>query len=224
MTTPTQRRQDSSDRAIRVLLVDDHPALRAGLRSLLSGESGIAVQGDVGSGEDGYAWYRAHRPDVVVMDLTMPGFGGIECLRRILQFDPGARVLVYTVHTADAMLDRVLALGGLGYVTKGSDVDVLVRGIREVARGRGFVSPDMVPAMVRKHASDERALPEQLGDRGFQIFLLIAQGHAVAECARLLNLSEKTVRNHLTQIKSRLDVADTAGLTRVAIRAGLVEP
>lgn len=215
---------DSSDQAIRVLLVDDHPALRAGLRSLLSGESGIAVQGDTGSGEEAYAWYRAHRPDVVVMDLSMPGFGGLECLRRILQFDSAARVLVYTVHSADAMLDRVLALGGLGFVTKGSDVDVLVQGIREVARGRGFLSPDMVSAMVRRRASEERALPEQLGDRGFQIFLLTAQGHNAQACARLLNLSEKTVRNHLTRIKARLDVPDTAGLTRVAIRAGLVEP
>jgi len=215
---------ESPTPSIRVLLVDDHPALRAGLRSLLSGESGIAVHGDAGSGEEAYAWYRAHRPDVVVMDLTMPGFGGLECLRRILQFDPAARVLVYTVHSADAMLDRVLALGGLGYVTKGSDVDVLVQGIREVARGHGFLSPDMVSAMVRRHASDERALPERLGDRGFQIFLLTAQGHSAQACARLLNLSEKTVRNHLTRIKARLDVPDTAGLTRVAIRAGLVEP
>jgi len=224
MSPHSHRRHDSPDQAIRVLLVDDHPALRAGLRSLLSGESGIAVQGDTGSGEDAYAWYRAHRPDVVVMDLSMPGFGGIECLRRILQFDPQARVLVYTVHAADAMLDRVLALGGLGYVTKASDVDVLVHGIREVARGRGFLSPDMVSAMVRRHASDERALPEQLGDRGFQIFLLTAQSHNAQACARLLSLSEKTVRNHLTRIKAKLDVADTAALTRVAIRAGLVEP
>jgi len=215
---------ESPTPSIRVLLVDDHPALRAGLRSLLSGESGIAVHGDAGSGEEAYAWYRAHRPDVVVMDLTMPGFGGLECLRRILQFDPSARGLFYTVHSADAMLDRVLALGGLGYVTKGSDVDVLVQGIREVARGHGFLSPDMVSAMVRRHASDERALPERLGDRGFQIFLLTAQGHSAQACARLLNLSEKTVRNHLTRIKARLDVPDTAGLTRVAIRAGLVEP
>ena len=207
-----------------MLLVDDHPALRAGLRSLLSGEPGIAIQGDVATGEEAYGWYRTHRPDVVVMDLSMSGFGGMECVRRILQFDPMARILVYTVHTSDTMLNRVLALGGLGYVTKGSDFESLLKGIREVAGHRGFVSPDMISFMVRGRSVGDRSLPEQLGDRGFQVFLLTAQGHKVTECAQILNLSDKTIRNHLTQIKARLKLADTAALTRLAIRAGLVEP
>lgn len=221
---PVQRPASPATKPISVLLVDDHPALRAGLRSLLSGEAGIEVQGDVASGEDAYAWYRAQRPDVVVMDLTMSGFGGIEGMHRILALDPKARIIVYTVHTSETMLNRVLALGGLGYVTKGSSLDVLVAGIHEVANYRGFVSPDMIPYMVRKHAANDRPLADQLGDRGFQIFLLTAQGRKVAECAQILNLSVKTIRNHLTQIKSKLNLADTAELTRLAIRAGLVAP
>ncbi len=208
---------------ISLLLVDDHPALRAGLISLLACEPGLQVQGHVANGEDAYAWYRARQPDVVVMDLSMEGCGGLEALRRIMQFAPQAQVLIYSVHASEAMLHRALALGALGYVSKGSETDILIHGIREVASHRGYVSPDLVPAMVRKHTGPTQPLLENLSDREFQILLLTAQGHKVEECARALNLSDKTVRNHLTRIKARLNVADTAELIRLAIRAGLVD-
>ncbi len=224
MSTSDPARNRSSAPACSLLLVDDHPALRAGLRSLLSSAPGLLIQADVASGEEAYAWYRAHQPDVVVMDLSMEGYGGIEALRRIVQFDPQARILIYTVHASEVMLYRALDMGALGFVTKASDVDTLISGIREVARQRGFISPDMIPAMVRKHTVHNQSLLEQLGEREFQILLLTGQGRKVGECAQMLNLSEKTVRNHLTRIKARLNVADTAELTRLAIRAGLVEP
>lgn len=214
----------ASSHPVSILIVDDHPALRAGLCSLLSSEKGIRVVNEAASGEDACNRYRLDRPDVVVMDLSMTGFGGIEAIRRILRYDSQARVLVYSVHATDVMLNRTLALGALGYVSKASDTDVLIHGIREVAQGRGFVSPDLVPAMVRQHATHDRTLVEQLGHREFQIFLLISQGMKVEACAQALNLSEKTIRNHLTHIKSGLNVANTADLTRLAIRAGLVEP
>lgn len=212
-----------SNALIRLLLVDDHPALRAGLASLLACEPGLEVQGKVANGEDAYVWYRDQRPDVVVMDLSMEGCGGVEALRRIMQFAPRARVLIYSVHASEAMLHRALALGALGYVTKGSEIDTLIHGIREVACHRGYVSPDLIPAMVSKHAGKAPSLLEALTDREFQVLLLTAQGNRVEECARALNLSDKTVRNHLTRIKTRLHVADTAELTRLAIRAGLVD-
>lgn len=223
---PTSQPADHSSSAavFNLLLVDDHPALRAGLRSLLSSTPGLLIQADVASGEEAYVWYRDHQPDVVVMDLSMEGYGGIEALRRIMQFDPQARILIFSVHDSDVMLYRALDLGALGYVTKASDVDTLISGIREVARQRGFISPDMIPAMVRKHTVHDKSLLDQLGEREFQILLLIGQGRKVGECAQMLNLSEKTIRNHLTRIKARLNVADTAELTRLAIRAGLVEP
>lgn len=104
------------------------------------------------------------------MDISMEGCGGIEALRRIIQFDPQARILIYTVHASDAMLYRALDMGALGYVTKASDIDTLISGIREVARQRGFISPDMIPAMVRKHTThNQYSLLEQLGKREFQI-------------------------------------------------------
>jgi two-component system invasion response regulator UvrY len=209
---------------LKLLLVDDHPALRAGLRSLLSAEPGIEVVGDVANGEDACAWYRGQRPDVVVMDLSMEGFGGMEAIRRILQFDPQAAILVYSVHSSEVMLSRALTLGALGYVTKASSTDILIGGIREVAARRGYVSPDLIPAMVQHHGTHDRPQLQQLGDREFQILLLTAQGLRVESCAQTLNLSEKTVRNHLTNIKAKLKVANTAELTRLAIRAGLAEP
>ena len=209
---------------ISVLIVDDHPALRAGLRSLLSTEPDIRVAGEAGSGEEAYSWYRSHTPDVVVLDLSMEGIGGMEALRRIRQHDPGAGVLVYSVHSAETMLTRALSLGALGYVTKGSDNGVLVTGIREVAGRRGFVSPDLISLMVRRQTAAERPLLEQLSNKEFQVLLLTAQGQAPAACALTLSMSEKTVRNHLTRIKATLGAADTAGLVRLAVRAGLVEP
>ncbi len=213
-----------SHSSIRLLLVDDHPALRAGLRSLLSGEADFSVRADLSSGEEAYAWYRANQPDVVVMDISMEGYGGLEALRHILQFDPKARVLIYTVHDSEIMLQRALGLGALGYVTKGSHIDALIQGIREVARGRGYVSPDMIHGMVRKQATRESSPLEDLSNREFHILLLTAQGRSALECARALNLSEKTVRNHLSRIKAKVKVADTAGLTRLAIRMGIVTP
>lgn len=209
---------------IRLLLVDDHPALRAGLRSLLSTEPDFEVVADVGSGEEAYAWYRMHRPDVVILDLSMAGMGGMAALRRILQLDAAARVLVYSVHATEMMLSRALSFGALGYVTKANAAGVLIAGIHEVAQGRGFVSPDLINLMVRHHASHQRPLLEQLSDKEFQVLLLTAQGQPADACARALSMSEKTVRNQLTKIKAKLGVADTAGLILLAVRAGLVTP
>ena len=220
----SELRARPSRHGIGVLLADDHPALRAGLCSLLSTEEDIEVLGEAVSGEEAYGWYRAHRPDVVVMDLSMEGMGGMEALRRILQHDAAAGVLIYSVHATEVMLNRALSLGALGYVTKASDTGVLIAGIREVASRRGFVSPDLIPVMVRHHASHERSLLEQLSDKEFQVLLLTAQGHQAEACAQALSISGKTVRNHLTRIKAKLGAADTAGLILLAMRAGLVAP
>lgn len=221
---PSHRTAPVAGRPIGVLLADDHPALRAGLRSLLSTEPDMDVVGESGSGEEAYAWYRTHQPDVVVMDLSMEGMGGMEALGRIVKHDSAARILVYSVFSTEVMLNRALSLGALGYVTKGNDTEVLIDGIREVARGRGFVSPDLISVMVRRRASRERSLLEQLSDREFQILVLTAQGLHAEACGQALSLSEKTVRNHLTKIKAKLGVVDTAGLVLLAVGAGLVEP
>jgi len=224
MDSPISAPLATVDRPIAILLVDDHPALRAGLRSLLSAEPGISVIGGAASGEEAYTRYREFRPDVVIMDLFMQGYGGLEAIHHIRHFDGQARILVYSICATEVMVNRALAAGALGYVTKGSNTEFLVQGVREVGKGRGYVSPDLIDFMVHSHTSRDRPLLANLSHREFQVLLLTAHGKKPDACAQTLNVGEKTVRNHLSQIKAKLHVADTADLIRLAIRAGLVEP
>ncbi|MBN8437855.1 MAG: response regulator transcription factor [Candidatus Accumulibacter sp.] len=215
---------NSAANPVRVMVVDDHPALRAGLRSLIDSDPALRVLLEVGSGEAAYAEYRAQRPDVVVMDLSMDGFGGIEAIRRIRALDPRAAILVYSVHNSQVLLERALEAGALGFVTKGSKVDTLLEGIKKIARGDSFVSDDMLPALMDRHRAAAAQQFKQLTQREFQVFKLLSEGHTLPECASILHLSSKTVSNHFTQIKAKLGVASPAEMARMAIRQGLVEP
>ncbi|WP_374690697.1 response regulator [Accumulibacter sp.] len=210
--------------AISVMVVDDHPALRAGLRSLIESDAGLRVLVDVASGEAAYGEYRAQRPDVVVMDLSMDGFGGIEAIRRIRSLDPLAAILVYSVHDSRVLLERAFEAGAMGFVTKGSNVDSLLLGIHTVVGGQPFVSPDMVPLIMQRLGSPECGPFGRLTQREFQVFRLLSEGHSLAECARLLHLSSKTVSNHFTQIRAKVGVTSPAEMARLAIKHGLVEP
>ena len=209
---------------LTVMVVDDHPALRAGLCSLIGSDPALRVLQQAASGEEAYAAYRSQRPDAVVMDLSMEGFGGIEAIRRIREIDPRAAILVYSVHNSQVLLERAFEAGALGFVTKGSDVDALLRGLKKVASGESFVSSDMVPALLERHRPSGISQFNQLSQREFQVFKLLSEGHTLSECASILHLSSKTVSNHFTQIKAKLAVASPAEMARMAIRQGLVEP
>lgn len=209
---------------VTVMVVDDHPALRAGLCSLIGSDPALRVLQQAASGEEAYAAYRSQRPDAVVMDLSMEGFGGIEAIRRIREIDPRAGILVYTVHNSQVLLERALEAGALGFVTKGSNVDALLLGLKKVARGESFVSSDMVPALLERHRPSGISQFNQLSQREFQVFKLLSEGHALPECATILNLRPKTVSNHFTQIRAKLGVSSPAEMARMAIRQGLVEP
>ena len=209
---------------IGVMVVDDHPALRAGLRSLIDSDPALRVLLEVGSGEAAYAEYRAQRPDAVVMDLSMDGFGGIEAIRRIRLLDPQAAILVYSVHNSQVLLERALEAGALGFVTKGSKVDTLLKGLKKIARGESFVSDDMLPALMSRYRTSAAHQFKQLTQREFQVFKLLSEGHTLPECASILHLSSKTLSNHFTQIKAKLGVSSPAEMARMAIRQGLIEP
>ena len=206
------------------MIVDDHPALRAGLRSLIDSDPGLRVLLEVDSGEAAYAEFRSAHPDVVVMDLSMEGFGGIEAIRRIHEADPQAAILVYTVHDSQVLLERALEAGARGFVTKGSNVEILLQGIKKVTRGESFVSPDMLPVLLDRYRPSGASQFNRLTQREFQVFKLLSEGHTLPECARILNLSSKTVSNHFTQIRAKLGVSSPAEMARMAIRQGLVEP
>ena len=209
---------------VTVLVVDDHPALRAGLRSLIDSDPALRVLAEVDSGEAAYAAYRKHLPDTVVMDLSMEGFGGIEAIRRIRELDPQAAILVYSVHDSQVLLERALEAGAMGFVTKGSKVETLLQGLKQVAKGESFVSADLLPALLDRHRPSGAAQFNRLTQREFQVFRLLSEGHTLSECASILNLSSKTVSNHFTQIRAKLGVSSLAEMARMAIRQGLVEP
>ena len=209
---------------IRVLLVDDHPVVCAGVRALLECEPDIKVIGEAGTGEEAYTLYREQQPDVVLMDLSMPGFGGLEAIRRMAGRDEKARILVFSIHESEVMLARALEAGAMGFVTKGSSPELLPIAVRRVAAGHRTFSPDLACRRTRAHAKNGRTVLDDLSAREFEVFCLLARGYAVNETAELLSLSPKTVSNHLTNIKRKLQPSGGANLTLIAIQHGIIEP
>ncbi len=209
---------------IRILLADDHEVVRAGYRRLLENTQAIEVIAEVASGEDAYSRYCELHPDVVVMDLTMPGMGGLEASRRILVYDNNAKILVFSVHENEVMLNRALDLGVLGYISKRSASQVMIEAIRQVAAGEMYVGQEMMSYLVKRKTTPEQDMVSGLSSREFEVFRLLADSKSVNEVAQLLNLSPKTVGHHMTSIKSKLGIANIADLTRLAIRLGIINP
>jgi len=209
---------------IRILLADDHEVVRAGYRRLLENTSNLEVIDEVACGEDAYSRYCDLHPDVVVMDLTMPGMGGLEASRRILAHDDSAKILVFSVHENEVMLKRALDMGVLGYISKRSASRVMVEAVRKVAAGEMYVGQEMMPYLVKGKLSPDSEQITGLSPREFEVFRLLADSKSVNDIAELLSLSPKTVGHHMTHIKSKLGITNIAGLTRIAIRLGIISP
>jgi two-component system invasion response regulator UvrY len=209
---------------LKVLLVDDHEVVRAGYRRLLESTDDIEVVAEASDGEAAYQLYFQFHPSVVVMDLTMPGSGGLDASRRILARDHGARILVFSVHENEIFLNRALDLGILGYISKRSASRVMVEAVRCVARGEPFIGQEMMPFLVKRKDSAESGLIADLSPREFEVFRLRAEGKSVNDIAELLNVSPKTVGHHNTRLKQKLGATNSAELTRLAIRLGLLTP
>jgi two-component system invasion response regulator UvrY len=180
---------------ILVLLVDDHPVVRDGFRRLLETTSDIRVIAEADDGETGYTLYREHKPDVVVMDLNMPGIGGLEAIRRIKAHDPEARILVFSMHVNEIMVQRALEMGATGYLTKQGGLGQIVQAVRQVRLGRLYVDPEHVAVIATDRYLQQGSLDplHVLSKREFQLFKLLAEGKLISEIAEILSISPKTV-------------------------------
>lgn len=209
---------------IRVLLTDDHEVVRAGYTRLLESTSDIDVIAEASSGEEACMNYFECRPDVLIMDLNMPGMGGLEACRRIRARDPKANILVFSVHENEVMLERALDAGIKGYISKRSASRVMIQAVRKVAAGDVYVGEEMMSHLVGQRKSVDGGQLKDLTPREFEVFRLLADSKSVNEIAGILNISPKTVGHHMTHIKEKLGISNIAGLTHLAIRLGIIIP
>ena len=208
---------------VRIVLVDDHAVVRAGYRRFLEQEPGYSVIGEAASGEEAYALLQRISPDIVLLDLSMPGLGGLSSLRRFKLRWPLLPILVFSMHDTVAFATQALRAGANGYVTKGSDPQLMVDAVRSVLGGEVALSPD-VRRRLERVATDIRASPTLgLSVREFDIFRMIAGGKNHEDIAGLLNLSIKTVANNHSNIRQKLGVTTDIELLDVALECGAVE-
>lgn len=205
---------------IRILLVDDHAVVREGYRRFLERSDDLRVVGEAEDAGEGYRLWTQCTPDVTVVDLSMRGAGGLSLLQRIVARTPGARCLVFSMHEEAFVAQRALEAGARGYVTKSSQPEVLVQAVRAVHAGQVYLSADIVQG--RAALAEDADRLASLTGKEHEIFRLLAQGRTVADIARLLNLSAKTVANHQSQIRDKLGLATPAALVHLALRHGLV--
>jgi two-component system, NarL family, invasion response regulator UvrY len=203
---------------ISVLLVDDHAVVREGYKRLLELSPDVNVAGEAANASEAYQKFCALQPDVVVMDLALPGASGIEAMRRMLAREPHAHVLIFSVHEEAIFVRRALDAGARGYVTKASAPDVLVEAVRSVARRVSYLSPDVSQALaMRASIQDGR----QLSKREFEVLRLLVQGYTLPSIAEKLGLSQKTVANHQSVIRQKFGADNGVQLAQMANRLGL---
>ncbi len=208
----------------RVLLVDDHDLVRAGIRRLLEETQVVEIVGEAGSGTEAVALAQATKPDVILMDVNMPGMGGLETTRRLLRIDPDFKIIVVSVHVGGPFPARMLEAGATAYLTKGCDVAEIVHAMRLARRGRRYVSAEVAQRMVLNQFDTQRAPIRALSPRELEIMVMISQGRGLREIAEKLCLSPKTVSTYRTRILSKLEVTTDVELTHLALRHGLIEP
>ncbi|HDY85969.1 hypothetical protein LCGC14_0686420 [marine sediment metagenome] len=213
-----------SNNKTTVLLVDDHELVRAGFRRLLEDGDKLVVIAEAGSGEQAVQDYIKYHPDVVVMDISMPGIGGIGAIERIIARSPEARILVLSVHEDSVFTSRALQAGAKGFIPKRSAPEEMIKAVEQVAQGKIFINPDIAQTIALQKVSGSESIIDTLSQREFEVFSLLAEGKTVNDIADILNLSPKTVGTHHTTIKQKLNVSNSAELARLAIRSGLLEP
>jgi two-component system, NarL family, invasion response regulator UvrY len=209
---------------IKVLLVDDHAVVRMGFKMLLESADDIKVVAEAESGEQGVKFYVEHQPDVVVMDITMPGIGGLEAIDRIIAKDNAAKILVLSAHEDSVHPKRVLNAGAMGYLTKRSAAEELIKAIRMVASRKMYLEANIAQQMAIQQLNGEKNPVDVLSDREFEVFMSLAKGQTTNEIAEILSLSPRTVGTHLYNIKQKLNANNSAEIALIAMRSGLIDP
>jgi DNA-binding NarL/FixJ family response regulator len=214
-------------RPIRVLVADDHTLVRAGIRALLQRIPGVEVVGEAGDGREALRLVGECKPDVVLMDILMPGLNGLEAMSRIVRESPGVRVLMLSMNSAQEFVLCAVRAGASGYLLKTAQIAELEQALDAVARGQTYLSPAVSGHLIDDYRRRQEGGPGPLGrltPRQREVLQLVAEGHSSKAIAKLLRLSVKTVELHRSQLMDALDIHDVAGLTRFAIRTGLVSP
>lgn len=209
---------------IKILLVDDHAVVRMGFKMLIEAEADIKVIGEAESGEVAVKLFQELKPDIIVMDITMPGIGGLEAIDRIMAKDNNTKILVLSAHEDSVHPKRVLNAGAMGYLTKRSAAEELIKAIKSIHQGKRYLEPNIAQQMAITQLSGETNPVEILSDREFEVFMALAKGKSTNEIADTLCLSPRTVGTHLYNIKQKLNANNSAEIALIAIRCGLIDP
>ena len=208
--------------SIRVLLIDDHAVVREGYRRLIEKHAGIDVVAEADSAASGYQAFKAAQPDVVVVDISMPGRGGIDLLRQIRLLDPSARILIFSMHAGATYAQQAFRAGARGYVTKSSPPEILIKAIRDIYAGKPALCAEINEAIATSSLFGQGAAVDQLSPREFEILRMILDAKSTDQIATAFNLSPKTVANYHSEIKSKLGVKSDIELVYLCMRQGLV--
>ena len=211
------------NKKIKIVLVDDHAVVRAGVKRLLEQEPLFGVIGEAESGEKAYQLFGELNPDIMVMDLSMPGMGGLEAMRRILMRYEKAKILVLSMHEDLSFANQALKLGAKGYLIKNTVGDDLVKSIQALSKGEVFLSDEIAKKIAMQSIDGDQDPIDTLSAREFEIFRLLAEGLEMDAIATTLNISSKTVSNYQTMIKQKLNIHTPVELIRYAIKAGVIK-
>jgi two-component system invasion response regulator UvrY len=209
---------------IRILVVDDHQLVRVGTSRLLADIAGLQIIGQAKSGEQAIDMVKDLKPDVVLMDIQMPGIGGLEATRRCLRVDPELKVIALTMHEDEPYPSKLLGVGAAGFLTKNADVDEMVRSIKKVMSGQRYISSEVAQHLALRPFSNEAASPfEVLTSREMQITLMVIMGYGAPDISKKLSLSSKTVNSYRYRIFEKMGTKNDVSLTKLAIKHGIID-
>lgn len=209
---------------IKVMLVDDHDLVRTGIKRLLEDHPNIKIVGEATSGEQALDLITENDPDVVLMDINMPGIGGLEATRKLLQRKPKLKIIVVTMHEDDMFAQRLLKAGAMGYLTKGARVDEILQAVEAVMANKRYLCPSIAQQIALSQMEEEESSPfDSLSERELQVLLMMMDGQSISAISEKLCLSPKTVSTYRTRLYAKLGVQNDIELARLALQYGVVE-